>query len=34
MLTIGEVAARAGVNASQIRYYEEVSPADVKLRVI
>jgi MerR family redox-sensitive transcriptional activator SoxR len=24
MLTIGEVAARAGVNASQIRYYEEV----------
>jgi DNA-binding transcriptional MerR regulator len=24
MLTIGEVAARAGVNASHIRYYEEV----------
>jgi hypothetical protein len=34
MLTIGEVAARAGVNAPQIGSHEEVSPADVKLRVI
>lgn len=33
MLTIGEVAARAGLNASHIRYYEQVGVLPEPVRV-